>query len=177
VIEPLRLSFVVACPPDHAFATWTAKASSWWPPEHTVSREKGAEIVFEPRTGGRIFERTNGGEEIEWGEITEWDPSRIRQQALRSSTVAGIALESWARRGATPIGADGTESCRPTSPPARSERNQPSGLRNRAGPRSASTPQAGSARRAQCDGRLASRTSSRGPSESPGFVASSTLSL
>lgn len=76
MIEPLRLSFVVACPADHAFATWTAKASSWWPPEHTVSREKGAEIVFEPRTGGRIFERRSGGEEIEWGEITEWDPPR-----------------------------------------------------------------------------------------------------
>ena len=58
MIEPLKLSFVVECEPDHAFATWTRKASSWWPPEHTVSHEAGAEIVFEPRVGGRIFERT-----------------------------------------------------------------------------------------------------------------------
>jgi uncharacterized protein YndB with AHSA1/START domain len=76
VIEPLRLSFVVACPADHAFATWTAKASSWWPAEHTVAREKGLKIVFEPRTGGRIYERTTSGHEIDWGEITEWDPPR-----------------------------------------------------------------------------------------------------
>jgi hypothetical protein len=76
VIEPLRLSFVVACHADHAFATWTGKASVWWPAEHTVSRERDVEIVFEPRAGGRIFERTGGGREIEWGEISEWDPPR-----------------------------------------------------------------------------------------------------
>ncbi|HEV2035590.1 MAG TPA: SRPBCC domain-containing protein [Candidatus Dormibacteraeota bacterium] len=76
MIEPLRLSFVVACPADHAFTTWTQKASAWWPAEHTVSGDKGMEIVFEPRAGGRIFERTTDGREIEWGEITEWDPPR-----------------------------------------------------------------------------------------------------
>jgi uncharacterized protein YndB with AHSA1/START domain len=76
MIEPLRLSFVVACRPDHAFATWTRKASSWWPVEHTASHEAGAEIVFEPHDGGRIFERTPGGDEIEWGRVVEWDPPR-----------------------------------------------------------------------------------------------------
>ena len=76
MIEPLRLSFVVACRPDQAFATWTRKASSWWPVEHTASHEAGAEIVFEPHDGGRIFERTPGGDEIEWGRVVEWDPPR-----------------------------------------------------------------------------------------------------
>jgi uncharacterized protein YndB with AHSA1/START domain len=33
-------------------------------------------IVFEPRTGGRIYERTTSGQEVDWGEITEWDPPR-----------------------------------------------------------------------------------------------------
>jgi uncharacterized protein YndB with AHSA1/START domain len=74
MIEPLRIAFEVACSPDHAFETWTRKATSWWPPEHTVSHEPGARIVFEPRVGGRIFERTVAGHEIEWGEIVEWDP-------------------------------------------------------------------------------------------------------
>jgi uncharacterized protein YndB with AHSA1/START domain len=76
VIEPLRISFEVGCSPDHAFDTWTGRASAWWPPEHTVSHQPGAEIVFEPRAGGRIFERTRDGEEIEWGEVVEWDPPR-----------------------------------------------------------------------------------------------------
>ena len=70
------MSFVVACEPDHAFATWTGKASAWWPAEHTMSHESGSEIVFEPRAGGRIFERTPAGQELEWGEIVEWDPPR-----------------------------------------------------------------------------------------------------
>jgi hypothetical protein len=76
VIEPLRITFEVDCSPDHAFATWTRRATSLWPPEHTVSHEPGTEIVFEPRPGGRIFERTERGNEIEWGKIVDWDPPR-----------------------------------------------------------------------------------------------------
>ena len=76
MIEPLRITFEVDCSPDHAFATWTGRATAWWPPEHTVSHEPGAEIVFEPRRGGRIYERTGAGREIEWGEIVDWDPPR-----------------------------------------------------------------------------------------------------
>jgi hypothetical protein len=41
-----------------------------------VSCEPGLKVVFEPRVGGRIFERTTAGREIEWGEITLWDPPR-----------------------------------------------------------------------------------------------------
>jgi Activator of Hsp90 ATPase homolog 1-like protein len=74
VIEPLRLSLVVACSAQHAFTTWTGKASSWWPTEHTASGDAGLNVIFEPRIGGRIFERTPGGQEIDWGEITVWEP-------------------------------------------------------------------------------------------------------
>jgi hypothetical protein len=76
VIEPLRLSLMVACSADHAFRTWTRRTSSWWPLEHSASGRRGFNVVFEPRVGGRIFERTPGGEEIDWGEITSWDPPR-----------------------------------------------------------------------------------------------------
>jgi len=73
------MSFVVDCTPEHAFDTWTGRATAWWPPAHTVSHEPGAQIVFEPREGGRIFERTPGGREIEWGRIVEWSrPRRLR---------------------------------------------------------------------------------------------------
>jgi hypothetical protein len=76
VIEPLRVELVVRCPPDHAFTTFTEKASAWWPAQHTMSGERGLQIVFEPRVGGRIFERTPAGAELEWGEVTVWERPR-----------------------------------------------------------------------------------------------------
>ncbi len=74
MIEPLRLSFEVACPAEHAFVTWTARTSTWWPASHTVTGEAGLRVVFEARAGGRIFERTKTGEEFDWGKITVWEP-------------------------------------------------------------------------------------------------------
>lgn len=77
MIEPLRIHLLVACPPDHAFRTWTERATAWWPPEHTVSHEPRAGIVFEPRAGGRIYERTPAGQEHEWGVVTAWEPPHL----------------------------------------------------------------------------------------------------
>jgi len=74
VIEPLRLSYEIQCPADHAFEIWTARLSDWWPKGHSVSGDPGTVVVLEPRVGGRIFERTPDGTEIDWGEITQWDP-------------------------------------------------------------------------------------------------------
>ena len=73
-IDPLRLSFDIACPPEHAFEVWTARLSAWWPKGHSASGDPDTEITLEPRLGGRIFERTPDGTEIDWGEITSWDP-------------------------------------------------------------------------------------------------------
>jgi uncharacterized protein YndB with AHSA1/START domain len=74
VIEPIRLSFEVACPVERAFEIWTARTSSWWPASHTVTGEPGLQVVLEPRVGGRIFERTATGVEYDWGEIVAWEP-------------------------------------------------------------------------------------------------------
>lgn len=76
MIEPIRLSFEVACPAEHAFATWTERTSTWWPASHTVSTQDGLTVTFEPRVGGRIYERTPEGEEHDWGEILAWEPPR-----------------------------------------------------------------------------------------------------
>ena len=56
--EPLHLAFEVACPPAAAFSMWTTRASTWWPADHSVSGERGLQVVFEDHVGGRIFERT-----------------------------------------------------------------------------------------------------------------------
>jgi mannose-6-phosphate isomerase-like protein (cupin superfamily) len=75
-MEPLRLAFEVACPVERAFDLWANHTSRWWPHRHSVSAEPGLEIIFEPRPGGRIYERTPGGAEHEWGEVLAWEPPR-----------------------------------------------------------------------------------------------------
>lgn len=74
MIEPIRLSFEVDCPVDHAFTVWTARIAQWWPRDHTVSAEDDLRVVLEGRPGGRIFERRRSGIEHDWGEVTIWDP-------------------------------------------------------------------------------------------------------
>ena len=93
MIPPIRRSFFVGCSAQHAFETWTGRASAWWPPEHTVSHDPGAQIVFEPQVGGRIFERTASGQEIEWGEVVEWDPPRRLRYLWRIATDATNATD------------------------------------------------------------------------------------
>ena len=72
--EPLKLSFDVACSPEHAFRVWTSRISTWWPSDHTVSGQSDLEIVLESGVGGRIYERTAEGVEHDWGEVTIWEP-------------------------------------------------------------------------------------------------------
>lgn len=73
-MEPLVFEFDVACTIRHAFAVWTAETSRWWPADHTFSGERGLVVEFEPRVGGRIFERTTDRVEFDWGEIVVWEP-------------------------------------------------------------------------------------------------------
>ena len=72
--SPLRISFEVACPAEHAFAVWTSRIGTWWPPDHTVSGEADLTVVLEGVVGGRIFERTSEGVEHDWGTVTIWEP-------------------------------------------------------------------------------------------------------
>jgi uncharacterized protein YndB with AHSA1/START domain len=71
--EPLKISFEVACSPDHAFTVWTSGMGTWWPPDHTVTGH-AEEVVLQSGVGGRIFERTSDGVEHDWGTVTAWEP-------------------------------------------------------------------------------------------------------
>jgi uncharacterized protein YndB with AHSA1/START domain len=73
-LEPLELELTVACPPPRAFALWALDTSLWWPKGHSVSADPALTVTFEPRAGGRIFERTGAGEEHDWGEVLAWEP-------------------------------------------------------------------------------------------------------
>ena len=149
-IEPLRLAFDVACPPDHAFMVWTERIATWWPADHTASGEPNQQVVLEGRIGGRIFERTTAGDVHEWGEVIAWEPphrlvylcagtepmrprsrsassQRATPRGSRSSTAAGNGWERKASPGATATWAAGAR-CSPISfgrprKPPRTEEN------------------------------------------------------
>jgi uncharacterized protein YndB with AHSA1/START domain len=73
-MDPLELGFGVECPPERAFELWAELTTMWWPHGHSVSGEPGLTVTFEPRPGGRIYERTPAGEEHDWGEVLDWEP-------------------------------------------------------------------------------------------------------
>jgi uncharacterized protein YndB with AHSA1/START domain len=73
-LDPLELELVVVCPPARAFALWASETTLWWPKGHSVSADPELTVTFEPRPGGRIYERTSTGEEHEWGEVLAWEP-------------------------------------------------------------------------------------------------------
>jgi len=80
-IEPVVKTVTVACTPDEAFRFFTSDFGAWWPSATTsvvayasLFKEKPKAVIFEPRLGGRIFERTHGGEEHPWGSVLAWQP-------------------------------------------------------------------------------------------------------
>jgi uncharacterized protein YndB with AHSA1/START domain len=74
-VEALVIEFEVNTPPARAFDAWTQQCGTWWPTSHTISGDP-ATITFEPRSGGRIFERGADGGEHEWGRVLDWQPPR-----------------------------------------------------------------------------------------------------
>ena len=138
----------IACSAEHAFHVWTTRIATWWPPEHRATAEAHTTVILEPRLGGRLLERMPSGREVQWGEITTWDPPRrlaylwhIRRDRAdateveirfipvgtdaappsRSCIRLGATRQPPAPTGATATSADGTASS-PTSsgPPTRS---------------------------------------------------------
>ena len=59
----VRKSVVVACSPEHAFDTFTERMDTWWPFEtHSPANERPEDAVFEPREGGRVYDRMADGD-------------------------------------------------------------------------------------------------------------------
>jgi len=67
-------SIVVNAPIDRAFAVFTEDIGSWWPPEHHLLEGALAEMVFEPRTGGHVYDRGVDGSECRWARVLAYEP-------------------------------------------------------------------------------------------------------
>jgi hypothetical protein len=59
---------------DRTFELFTARMGEFWPAEHSIGQVKIAEVVVEPRAGGRWFERGVDGSECDWGRVDDFDP-------------------------------------------------------------------------------------------------------
>jgi hypothetical protein len=74
-METVRKSIVVDVPQERAFEVFTGRMTTWWPlATHHIGEREPNEVVIEPRTGGRWFERAADGSECDWGRIVAWEP-------------------------------------------------------------------------------------------------------
>ena len=47
---------------------------SWWPTDHHILEGELAEMVFEPRVGGNIYDRAVDGKECRWARVLAYEP-------------------------------------------------------------------------------------------------------
>jgi uncharacterized protein YndB with AHSA1/START domain len=76
LVPPVAKSVVVPSSAERAFAVFTERPTQWWPAEHILVPPPREKIVFEPRVGGRWYERSSDGTERDWGRVVEWSPPR-----------------------------------------------------------------------------------------------------
>ena len=67
-------SVEVEAPVEHAFRVFTEGIGSWWDPNHHILEAELAEMVFEPRVGGHIYDRGVDGSESRWARVLAYDP-------------------------------------------------------------------------------------------------------
>lgn len=61
------------CTPARAFALFTERASDWWPESLRHSADPRSTISLV--AGGRFWERSHDGDEIELGRVLTWEPA------------------------------------------------------------------------------------------------------
>ena len=71
---PIRKTVQVTASPDRAFAFFTRRMGRWWPHAHSLLGAPQEDVVIEPRSGGRWYERGADGSEYDWGRVLAWEP-------------------------------------------------------------------------------------------------------
>jgi uncharacterized protein YndB with AHSA1/START domain len=70
----VRHEIVVQAPVARAFSVFTDEMGSFKPPEHNMLGVEIAETVFEPRAGGRVYDRGTDGSECHWARVLVYEP-------------------------------------------------------------------------------------------------------
>jgi uncharacterized protein YndB with AHSA1/START domain len=70
----IRTSVVVDAPLERAFSVFTEGLGTWFPSEYNLLATPIVERTFEPRVGGRIYDRAEDGSECHWGLVLAYEP-------------------------------------------------------------------------------------------------------
>ena len=74
----VRTSIAVEAPIERAFSVFTDEIASWWDPDHHILEGELADMVFEPRVGGRVLDRGIDGSECAWARVLVFErPDRF----------------------------------------------------------------------------------------------------
>jgi uncharacterized protein YndB with AHSA1/START domain len=71
----IRTEIVVEAPVERAFRVFTEQFDRIKPREHNMLAVDVAESVFEPRAGGRLYDRGVDGTECQWGRVLAYEPN------------------------------------------------------------------------------------------------------
>ena len=70
----VRTEVEVDAPAERAFHVFTERFDRIKPREHNLLGVDIAESVFEPRVGGRVYDRGVDGSECQWGRVLAYEP-------------------------------------------------------------------------------------------------------
>lgn len=74
---PIRKTMRVRASRERAFEVFT-QMGGWWLKTHSVLGQANgtaqADVVIEPRTGGRWYEVGEDGSQYDWGRVLAWEP-------------------------------------------------------------------------------------------------------
>ena len=73
-VTSVRHEITVDAPIERAFKVFTEDFGSFKPREHNMLAVNIAETVFEPRAGGRLFDRGIDGSECHWARVLAYEP-------------------------------------------------------------------------------------------------------
>ena len=70
----IRTDVIVEAPVERAFRVFTDQFDKIKPREHNMLAVDIAESVFEPREGGRVYDRGVDGSECQWARVIAYEP-------------------------------------------------------------------------------------------------------
>ena len=72
---PIRQATLVRSDAGHTFDVFVSTIGQWRPLRpFSAGQDRVRDVVFERRTGGRVYETWDDGTTVAWGELRAWDP-------------------------------------------------------------------------------------------------------